>query len=75
MKEGNLEQAAAEFTEALRLDPGNVSAHKNLGVILAQKGRLDEPMTQFSEAVRLDPADEGARRNLERARALARGAR
>jgi hypothetical protein len=41
-KQGNLEEAAAHFREALRIEPDYGKAHNNIGVILAQQGRMDE---------------------------------
>ncbi len=52
---GDYDGAAAEFGKAIEEDPGNVSAHYNLGVALAETGRLEEAVREFEEATRLHP--------------------
>ncbi|HVS34028.1 MAG TPA: tetratricopeptide repeat protein, partial [Gemmataceae bacterium] len=52
--EGRLDEAAAEFHEAVQLKQDYFEAHFNLGVVLKDKGRLDEAAAEFGEAVRLN---------------------
>jgi Flp pilus assembly protein TadD len=52
---GRLEDAVAQFREAIRLDPANAEAHARAGTALAQLGRNDEAYGQFAEAIRIDP--------------------
>ncbi len=63
-RRGNIEAATAHYTEALRLDPGDVDVHNNLGVVLARAGKYAEAATQYAAAVRLNPADIAAHYNL-----------
>ena len=44
----------------LRLQPGYVRAHLNLGVALHKLGRAQEAMEQFDEVLRLDPQNRQA---------------
>ncbi len=49
-------EAAAEYGEALKLDPGNASAHFGLGSLLLALGKASDAVPQLQEAVRQDPA-------------------
>jgi tetratricopeptide (TPR) repeat protein len=61
---GRAGEAAAEFTEAVRLDPNHADAHRNLGISLAMTGNLPQAAEEFGAAVRLNPEDGKARFNL-----------
>jgi tetratricopeptide (TPR) repeat protein len=50
-----LDEAAEEFSAALRLNPNSTKAHVNLAGILIGKGRLDEAESHFEAALRIDP--------------------
>jgi tetratricopeptide (TPR) repeat protein len=74
---GQLEEAAREYTEALRLRPGDdgtrvalAKSLNNLGAALANQGRVAEAIAYFERAAALSPEDENLRRNLEGARRL-----
>jgi cytochrome c-type biogenesis protein CcmH/NrfG len=45
-------EAAAQFEEMLKSDPGNPDGHFWLGKSLAMQGRLDEAVFHFNEALR-----------------------
>jgi Flp pilus assembly protein TadD len=49
------EEAAAHFSQTLRLKPDHAEAHNNLGVLLAGQGRLQEAIAHYTEALRLKP--------------------
>jgi tetratricopeptide (TPR) repeat protein len=49
------DEAAAEFSAALRLNPGSAKAHVNLATLLMAKGKLDEAQTHFEQALRIEP--------------------
>jgi tetratricopeptide (TPR) repeat protein len=53
---GRLDDAIAQYREALRLRPDIAETHTNLGrALLTMPGRLDEAVNEFGEALRLDP--------------------
>jgi tetratricopeptide (TPR) repeat protein len=53
---GHLNDAVAEFREALRLRPDYAEAHYNLGnAWLKMPGRLNDAIAQYQEALRLQP--------------------
>jgi tetratricopeptide (TPR) repeat protein len=53
--EGKMDEAAAEFREAIRIDPELAEAHVYLGTILGHQQKLDEAAAEFREAIRIDP--------------------
>jgi Flp pilus assembly protein TadD len=52
---GQLEEAAAEWREFLKLAPDNIPIRRNLGVVLLRLGRVEEAEEVLLEAVSLDP--------------------
>ncbi len=53
---GRLDEAIAQYGDALRLAPDYAQAHVNLGTaLLAMPGRLNEGIAQYEEALRLKP--------------------
>ncbi len=61
---GLTDEAAAEYREAIRLDPGYVKSYLNLGAVLSETGRTNEAMDVFRSALRRNPAYASARINL-----------
>ena len=53
--EGRLEEAIAQYREALEIDPEYARAHHNLGVALERQGHRTEALAQHMEAVRIQP--------------------
>ncbi|MFN2542929.1 MAG: tetratricopeptide repeat protein [Chthoniobacterales bacterium] len=49
------DEAAAEFSTALRVNPNSAKAHVNLAGVLIGKGQLEEAQTHFQAALRVDP--------------------
>ena len=63
-EQGNLEGAAREFREAIRLSPLNPTPHNNLGMILHVLGQPADALAEFREAVTLNPRYAPAWSNL-----------
>lgn len=52
---GWLNEAATNFTDALKLDPLDAATEVNLGLTLGLMGRSQEAQNHYAEALRLDP--------------------
>ena len=71
---GRLDDAAAQYEKALRLQPDYAEAHNNLGFVWSQMpGRLDDAIAQFETALRLQPNYAEAHNNLANAWSQAPG--
>jgi tetratricopeptide (TPR) repeat protein len=55
MREGRLDEAKAQFVEALQINPEYAKAHGNLGVVLSRQGQFDEARAEYAEALRINP--------------------
>ena len=63
-KQGQTEEAAVQYQEALRINPDYEPAHTNLGLALDKLKRYDQAIHHFSEALRINPGYEKAHNNL-----------
>ncbi len=61
---GRIEEALAQFQEAVRLRPNLAGFHLNLGLALEKEGQTEAAFAQFQETVRLDPNDADAHLKL-----------
>jgi tetratricopeptide (TPR) repeat protein len=52
---GRADEAAKEFSEAIRLNPGSAKVHVNLGSLLTAMGELDQAESHFKQALRIEP--------------------
>jgi tetratricopeptide (TPR) repeat protein len=52
---GDFQEAAAQLSEAARLDPDNAGVHYGLALVLAALGKIDEPLEHYTRAVQLQP--------------------
>jgi len=64
VEQGRLDEAIAEFEEAIKINPDDAKAHYNLGLTYDNQGRLDEAIAEYKEAIRLNPDDANAHLNL-----------
>ena len=62
--QGKLDEAIAEYREAIRLKPDYAEAHDNLGIALEARAKLDEAIAAYREAIRLKPDYAEAHCNL-----------
>jgi tetratricopeptide (TPR) repeat protein len=61
---GDYAGAAEAYRSFLKLRPGEVGAHSNLGVVLTKLGRYDEAITEYEAAEKLLPDDPRISMNL-----------
>ena len=61
---GEVERAAEQFKEAIRVKPDYAEAYNNLGTLHARTGRLDEAQAEFVKAIELNPHYAQAYNNL-----------
>jgi protein O-GlcNAc transferase len=59
-----VQKAIGVYSDALVLNPENVAAHYNLGLVLAEEERIEEALESFQEAVQLAPELADARCSL-----------
>src|SRR6266446_4367408 len=64
LEQGQVSGAEARFREALQIDPRDVDALNNLGVILRRKGEPDKAMELLQGAAKAWPNDARIRSNL-----------
>ena len=57
LSNGNYSAAEQGFAAVLKLQPGNVAAIANLGVVYSRMNRIDKAITQYENALRLSPDD------------------
>jgi len=62
--QGKIDEAMADYAQALRIDPDFYEAHFNLGHALAGQGRLDDAIAQYSAALSTKPDFAKAHINL-----------
>jgi tetratricopeptide (TPR) repeat protein len=56
--------AIAAYQRLTAIEPNNVAAHNNAGLLLRKLGRLEESLAEFSRANELEPNDPRVRFNL-----------
>jgi tetratricopeptide (TPR) repeat protein len=65
VKEGQIEEAQAQFSQVVRIRPDFARAHLMYGVGLARQGKLSEALKEFQMTLQLDPTNKYALQNLE----------
>jgi tetratricopeptide (TPR) repeat protein len=72
-REGKVEEALTQYSEALKITPEHAQARNNLGSSLFEIGRVEEAILEFSKALKIDANYADAHFNL--GNALARQGR
>jgi len=60
----NYDEACADYTRAIQLDPAHAVAHTNRGNTYVNLHRYEEALEDFNTAICLDPTDALAYRNI-----------
>ena len=60
MRDGNLEEAARDFSQAVKLNPSFAEADYNLGLVRVQQGQFDSAIASLKQALALKPRLRGA---------------
>jgi Flp pilus assembly protein TadD len=55
-RQGRLDEAVAQFQEAIRADPAYAGAYNNLAAILVEQGKLEEAAFYYRRLVRHHPS-------------------
>src|SRR2546422_11430609 len=70
MDKGNMDDAMADFTKAISIDPKYAMAYHGRGTILLQKGDFDAAIADYNRALELAPRFANSYRNRGTARWL-----
>ena len=62
--QGRIEEAIAQYHQALQLDPNAWDALNDLGVALAARGRFDEAIMNYRKSLEIDPNRFAVQNNL-----------
>ena len=54
-EQGELDKALVEYKEAIKLDPDNPDAHRNLGTVYMEQGKWEEAAAAYEQAIELAP--------------------
>jgi tetratricopeptide (TPR) repeat protein len=63
-QKGEVDEAMAQYQQALAIHPDHAKAHYNLGNALAQKSQLDEAISEFHKTLALQPDQAEVLNNL-----------
>jgi tetratricopeptide (TPR) repeat protein len=63
--EGDYDNAIADYTEAIHLDPNHVEAYMNRGFVYAFKNEYDRAIGDWETLLKIDPNNADAAENIE----------
>jgi Flp pilus assembly protein TadD len=68
-----LQQALTAYLRHLELNPRDIEARNNLGVVYAMQGRLAAAEAQWRQVLAIEPDNREALANLEKAKTVGAG--
>lgn len=72
-RQGQIDQAEAQFREAVEIDPQCADTQAMLGQVYLQQQRVDEAKQAFAAALQIDPKHDAAKRGLAEVGRAAKG--
>jgi tetratricopeptide (TPR) repeat protein len=66
LDKGKYDDAIADYTKAIALDPNVATAYTHRGLAYGRKGEVDRAIADFSKVLELDPSDQVAKEGLKR---------
>jgi tetratricopeptide (TPR) repeat protein len=64
LRKDKVDDAIAQFQQALQINPGYAEAHNDLGAALLQQGKVDEAIAHYQQALQIEPGSGNAHYNL-----------
>ena len=64
LQEGKIQEAIAQYEQALRINPDYAQAHYDLGNAFLREGKIEEAIAQYEQALRIKPDYAEAHNNL-----------
>ena len=68
-----LREARKEFKRALKLNPDNFEARRQLANLYAEDGLYDEAIREYEKLIKMEPGIKKARENLEKLKEMKKG--
>jgi Flp pilus assembly protein TadD len=65
-----LEEAIHQYRKVTELDPTDLEAHNNLGVVYARQGKLDKAIAQWGKVLEIEPQNKSAEENINKAKEM-----
>ncbi len=65
LDKGKYDDAIADYTKAIALDPNFADAYSNRGVVYYEKGNKEQTIADFRKALEIDPSDHLTKNNLK----------
>jgi len=66
-QKGQDDQAIADFTKALEINPRDAAAYNNRGVAYSHQGQMDRALAEFTKALEINPRNADAYHNRAKA--------
>ena len=70
---GSLSGVVSQFREAIRIEPNNATAHRNLADSYQQRDGPDDAFREFNRPLVINPDDADSRKHLEYTESRIRG--
>ncbi len=65
LDKGKYDDAIADYTKAIALDPEDAAAYTNRGEVYEEKGDKEQAIADFRKALEIDPSNQRAKNDLK----------